>query len=123
MARMLSESFAHGKEDIERRLLLEARIEAQRVILALEAALKVDSELLVKGEALAIAQMTDKLKMAIEGEDRDLINGYVERLEHLTHPFAQRRMDRAIAAALKGHSLDEIEASMATPASEIHGSD
>jgi hypothetical protein len=35
-------------------------------------------------------------------------------LEQATHGFAQKRMDRAVAQALKGHSLDEVEKSMAT---------
>jgi molecular chaperone HscA len=38
----------------------------------------------------------------------------VEALEKASHPFAQARMDRAMEQALKGHSLDEVEASMAT---------
>ena len=54
-----------------------------------------------------------RLKVAIEGSDRDLINGLVEELERVGKPFAQRRIDRAINQALAGHSLDEVEAGMA----------
>lgn len=115
MARMLSESFEHGREDIERRMLIEARVEAERVVLALDAAMKADAALLEKEEMILIKDIKTKLLAATKGEDRDLINGYVERLEKATHPFAQRRMDRAVALALKGHKLDEIEADMATP--------
>jgi molecular chaperone HscA len=99
---------------MEQRLLIEARVEAQRVLLALDAALRADGALLSGEERAAIDSAIAKLRHAIKGEDRDLINAAVEGLDHATHAFAQRRMDRAVAQALKGHSLDEVEASMAT---------
>lgn len=115
MARMLRESQEYAREDMERRLLLEARVEGNRVILALEAALGKDRDLLLEGEQEKIKTAQEKLREALKGTDRDQIHGLIERLEQVTHPFAQRRMDRAIEAALKGHSLDEVEADMATP--------
>jgi molecular chaperone HscA len=89
-------------------------VEAERVLLALNAALAADGSLLSQPERAGIDSAIAKLRQAIKGEDRDLINAAVEGLDHATHAFAQRRMDRAVALALKGHSLDEVEASMAT---------
>jgi molecular chaperone HscA len=114
MADMLRDSLVHAREDMEQRLLIEARVEAERVLLALNAALAADGPLLSDEERAAIDSAIAKLRQAIKGEDRDLINAAVEGLDHATHAFAQRRMDRAVAQALKGHSLDEVEASMAT---------
>jgi molecular chaperone HscA len=114
MADMLRDSLVHAREDMEQRLLIEARVEAERVLLALNAALAADGALLSAPERAGIDSAIAKLRQAIEGEDRDLINAGVEGLDHATHAFAQRRMDRAVALALKGHSLDEVEASMAT---------
>jgi molecular chaperone HscA len=99
---------------LEQRLLIEARVEAERVLRALNAALAADGALLSPEERGGIDSAIAKLRHAIKGEDRDLINAAVEGLDHATHAFAQRRMDRAVALALKGHSLDEVEASMAT---------
>ncbi|MEZ5831403.1 MAG: Fe-S protein assembly chaperone HscA [Dongiaceae bacterium] len=119
MADMLRDSLVHAREDMEQRLLIEARIEAERVLLALSAALTADGALLSGEERAQMDSAIAKLRQAIKGEDRDLINAAVEALDHATHAFAQRRMDRAVALALKGHSLDEVEASMATdPASD-----
>jgi molecular chaperone HscA len=114
MADMLRDSLVHAREDMEQRLLIEARVEAERVLLALGAALAADGSLLSDEERAAIDSAIAKLRQAIKGEDRDIINAAVEGLDHATHAFAQRRMDRAVAQALKGHSLDEVEASMAT---------
>jgi molecular chaperone HscA len=114
MADMLRDSLVHAREDMEQRLLIEARVEAERVLLALNAALAADGALLSPEERGAIDSAIAKLRHAIKGEDRDLINAAVDGLDHATHAFAQRRMDRAVALALKGHSLDEVEASMAT---------
>ena len=109
MARMLEESMIHAREDMERRLLVENRVEARRVLLALEAALAADAGLLDAGEGDRIEEARRRLGTAIEGEDRDLIKAAVERLEEAARPFAERRMDRAIRAGLAGHSIDEFK--------------
>jgi molecular chaperone HscA len=113
MARMLRDSLENAREDMERRLLIEARVEAQRVLLALDAALAADGALATAGERQTMEKVALRLKAAIAGEDRDLINGLVEELEKAGKPFAQRRIDRAINSALAGHRLDEIEADVA----------
>jgi molecular chaperone HscA len=113
MARMLRDSLENAREDMERRLLIEARVEAQRVLLALDAALAADGALARPEERQTMEKAAQRLKAAIAGEDRDLINGLVEELEKAGKPFAQRRIDRAINSALAGHRLDEIEADVA----------
>ncbi len=99
-----------------RRLLIESRVEGGRVLEALGSALAADGALATPAETAAMAAVAARLKVAIDGEDRDLINGLIEELERVGKPFAQRRIDRAINQALAGHSLDEIEAGMAPEA-------
>lgn len=118
MADMLRDSLTHAREDMERRLLIEARVEAERMLLALDAALKSDGDLIQLSERAAIDAASGKVRAAMAGEDRDRIGAAVEALEKASHPFAQARMDRAMETALKGHSLDEVEASMATDRAE-----
>lgn len=120
MAGMLRDSLTHAREDMERRLLIEARVEAERVLLALKAALTADGSLLDAAERAAIDNAIAQLRQAMSSEDRDRINATVEILEQATHGFAQKRMDRAVAQALTGHSLDEVEKSMATDAPSSH---
>jgi molecular chaperone HscA len=106
---MLEESLEHGREDMERRLLIENRVEGQRVLLALQSALAADASMLDAGEADRIEKARLNLVQAIEGDDRDRIKAAVEALEEQARPFAERRMDRAIRAGLAGHSIDEFK--------------
>jgi len=108
MARMLRESMEHGAADIELRLLIEARVEARRALLALDAALKKDRALLEPGEYAGIEAKIGRVEQAIGGEDRHAINGAAEELERAITPFAQRRMDKAFAEALSGKSIDAL---------------
>jgi molecular chaperone HscA len=118
MADMLRDSLTHARADMEKRLLIEARVEAERMLLALDAALKSDGDLISASERAGIDDASGKVRAAMAGEDRDRIGAAVEALEKASHPFAQARMDRAMESALKGHSLDEVEASMATDRAE-----
>ncbi|HSO43006.1 MAG TPA: Hsp70 family protein [Rhodospirillales bacterium] len=108
MASMLYESMAHAHDDMARRLLAEARVEARRVLLAVASAIEADGELLVDAEGERIATAMAGLAQAIDGADRDAIGAGVEDLEKVTRAFAERRMDRGIRQALRGRGVDEV---------------
>ncbi len=110
--RMLHDSLAHAQEDVTRRLLTEARVDAERVILATRAALTADVALLENGEGAVIESAIATVETAAAADDRDAIQAAIEALDHAAQPFAQRRMDRSIAAALGGKSIDAIDAEL-----------
>jgi len=116
MARMLRDSMENAEADMRRRLLIEAQVDADRVLQALAAALAADRALATPEDLAAIEAAAAALRRARHGADRDEINGAIEALEKAALPFAQRRIDRAIGQALAGRSLDEVEASVATGA-------
>ena len=109
MADMLYDSLEHAEADVTQRLLVEARVEARRNLVALEAALAKDGALLAEDERAAIDKGRADLETAMAGEDRDAINAAAEALETLSKPFAERRMDRGIRDALAGLSVGELE--------------
>lgn len=109
MATMLRESMVHARDDMTRRVLIEARVEAERTLLALEAALKKDAALLEEGEEEMLRGLAARLRELVAGEDRDAINDGVEALENAARPFAERRMDLAVRSALSGTHVDEIK--------------
>ena len=109
MADMLYDSLDNAEADMAQRLLVEARVEARRNLLALDAALAKDGALLTGEERAAIDQGRVRLEAAIAGDDRDAINAAAEALETLSKPFAERRMDRGIREALAGLSVGELE--------------
>jgi molecular chaperone HscA len=106
---MLMESMKYAKKDITERLLLEARVEAERSIVELESALKQDGDLLKDAEKQAIARQVQVVKNAVQGTDRDYIDTEAQELGRVAQDFAERRMDRAIAVALKGAHIDNVE--------------
>ena len=112
MARMLRESLDHAAEDMERRLLVEARVEARRAVAALEAALAADADLLDNAERGEIDAARQAVEKAIDGSDRDAINAAVEALDRQTQVFAERRMDRGITRALAGMDVDKLAAKL-----------
>lgn len=109
MADMLYDSLEHAEADVTQRLLVEARVEARRNLLALEAALAKDGSLLAAAERATLDAARSHLEAAVSGEDRDAINAAAEALEGLSKPFAERRMDRGIREALAGLSVGELE--------------
>ncbi len=109
MERMLMESMEHARQDITERLVAEARVEAERVIIELQSAMKQDSDLLEDHELAAINRQIQAVRGAIAGEDRDYMDVEVQQLANLANPFAQRRMDKAIQSALKGAHIDTVE--------------
>lgn len=108
MSNMLRESMVHAREDMEMRLLTEARVEARRNVLAVQAAINADRALLTPKDEDNISAAIAKLEAAMSGEDRDLINEQAEALEDASRPFAEARMDARIRQALAGRNVDQV---------------
>lgn len=109
MERMLRESMQHAREDITQRLLAEARVDAERNIIELESAIRQDASLLESNEAGDFQRQIERLREVMQGGDRSAIEAETERLGQMTRPFAERRMDKAVAGALKGAHVDRVE--------------
>jgi molecular chaperone HscA len=108
IARMLREGFARADEDMAARALREARVEAERMVLATRSALAADGELLDDAERRAIDALVDATLATAAGTDHHAINAAVEALAHGTEGFAALRMNRGIRAALAGRKVDEV---------------
>ena len=108
MEKMLLESMENAKKDITERLLAEARVEAERMIVELEAVMKKDGDLLDEAEKARLIRQIGVVRNVMAGNDRDYIDAEAQELGRLSQPFAERRMDRAIGIALKGTHIDEV---------------
>ncbi len=106
--RMILDSFEHARSDITQRLLIEARVEAARLAEDLRSALSADGALLTAQERAPLERALVALDEACQGDDRDLIDGTVMHVKHVSASFAQKRMDRAIGLALKGARIENI---------------
>jgi molecular chaperone HscA len=105
---MLMSSLDHAREDIEERLLIEKRVEAQRVMHATEKALQEDGALLNTEERAVIDAAMDRARAAIAGTDRHAVQNALEELDKATQEFAHRRMTKRIGQALENRRVEEI---------------
>jgi len=108
IARMLREGFAHADDDMAARKLREARVEAERMVLATRAALAADGGLLGEEERAAIEERVGRTQAVAAGEDADAIEKSVESLAQGTEAFAALRMNQSIRQALAGRRVDEV---------------
>jgi molecular chaperone HscA len=108
--RMLIEALDYGEVDLERRRLVEARVEGERLVLATRKGLGADADLLSESERATVEQAVHALTSAIESSvSAPSIQGAIDRLDHVTHDWAGRRMNRAVAHAIAGRNVGDIE--------------
>ena len=108
IADMLKASVANAKEDMQARMLKEQQVEASRVIESVNAALQADSRLLSQDEIADIEAGLRDLAQTSQGTNPDDIEQAIEKVNHLTAAFAERRMDASINQALSGQAVDKI---------------
>ncbi|MEZ9937373.1 Fe-S protein assembly chaperone HscA [Vibrio breoganii] len=109
VANMLKDSMTFAKEDMQARALAEQRVEADRVIEGLIAALQVDGdELLSEQERTALLKVIEDLIALRNGDDADAIEDGIKLTDKASQDFASRRMDKSIRQALSGQSVDDI---------------
>jgi molecular chaperone HscA len=108
IARMLKEGFVHADADMAARALREARVEAERMVLATRSALAADGALLDADERMAIDALIDRTLLLARGSDVHAIEAQVKALATGTEGFAALRMNESIRKALAGRSIEEV---------------
>ena len=105
IAQMLQDSFSTAQSDMRARALVEARVDADRLLLATRSALQADADLLEPGERTAIDAAMATLQGSAAGDDAAAIEAAGKALAHATEGFAAQRMNRGIARALSGKNI------------------
>ncbi|HIF9276704.1 TPA: Fe-S protein assembly chaperone HscA [Photobacterium damselae] len=109
IATMISDSMTYAQDDKDARALAEQRVEADRVLEGLIAALAADGEtLLSKEERDALEAVMMELVQLRQGEDARAIEAGIKKTDKASQDFAARRMDQSIRCALAGQSIDEV---------------
>jgi molecular chaperone DnaK (HSP70) len=106
--RMVEESFTFAEADVEARLLIETRNEADTVITHVERALGQGGQLVAPDERAAIAAALEALRRARATSDRDAIREATTALNRATEHLAELMMDAALKGALGSRRADEI---------------
>ncbi|MEW6992384.1 Fe-S protein assembly chaperone HscA [Colwelliaceae bacterium 6441] len=105
---MLKASMTNAAQDMQARMLKEQQVEASRVIESVQSALAVDSHLLSADENTMINNAISALAKVSQGIEVTAIEKAIEKLNHHTATFAERRMDSSIRTALSGQTVDDI---------------
>ena len=107
---MLQASIDHAGEDMTIRRLVEERVEAQRVVEALNAALAGDGdELLDADERARVDAALQRLtETAAASEDPAEVEAAIKQLEKDCEFYVERRMNSGIRKAMAGHRVDEF---------------
>ena len=108
IATMLKRGFDEAENDMHARALAEQRVEGQRMLESIAAALAADAALLSEAERATLDAHVGTLTAAMTGSDHLAIKTALEALNRASEPFAARRMDRAIQTALKGQSIQSM---------------
>ena len=106
----------HAEEDVQARLLIDNRVEAQRILKATEKQLEGNGDLLLRRTSAADRGADDR---AAKGRAQEpTTTPSTPRLRSSTGPARSSRsawMDRGIERALKGHSVGEFDKGELSP--------
>jgi molecular chaperone HscA len=105
MGMMLLDSIQHAQSDMSMRGLLEARNEANNILLSGQKFLVQNTSILTQEEIDTTNTLLQNLKNATEQSDKDTIQTAIQTLNEYTTPLAHRAMDANIGAALKGQTV------------------
>jgi len=106
--RMVEESFQYAEADVEARLLIETRNEADTVITHVRRALQQGGTLVAAEDRDRIAAALAELEGARDTEDRDLIRDKTVELNRVTEHLAEVMMDVALRGALENRHAAEL---------------
>ncbi len=107
--RMLQESIDNAEADVTKRLLVESRTEADRVLRALEGALTSDAGLLSPDERREIDAAVAGVKQAVKGDSHRPVLEALDALDHASAEFARKRMDHAISSAVVNRRIEDVD--------------
>jgi molecular chaperone HscA len=112
---MLIESIEHAEADVEARFLREWRVEGERLAQNLASSLALDGELLSTEERRAVDGRLEGLRAAIAGADYLAIKAWIESVDGATKEFAERRMNKHVALAMRGQRVEDFAAERVAP--------
>ena len=106
--RMIEDSFTYAEADVETRMLIESRNEADTVLVHAGRALKQGAHLVDVAERAAIETAVAALRAARSGDDRDRIHEATTAVNRATEHLAEVLMDAALKGALGSRRATEI---------------
>ena len=109
IAKMLEDGFATAQEDMRQRAVVEARVDADRLLMATQSALDIDGDVLSDKERADIDALMQALrKLHATSDDAAALEAGTQALAKGTEQFAAQRMNRGIREALAGKNIQTL---------------
>jgi len=103
---MISESIDRAEEDFAARQVAEARVEADRILAAVDKAKQNDAYLeLTEDERREINRVLNELLVVYHGDNHLLIRAKIDQLNNATMKLAENMINTAVTGALKGTKI------------------
>jgi Fe-S protein assembly chaperone HscA len=117
---MILDSFDNAEADFAKRLLVEARTEAETILAAVAKAPENPAwQQLDEEEQKAIAVCRGYLTAALDKDELDAIRNGIAALDQATRHFAEMMMESAVTTAIRGKTMDtageELKTSITAP--------
>jgi len=103
---MLMDSITHAQDDVQQRMLIEARTEGEQMVYTVERFISKNVAYLAATEITDTLKLVTELKESLTLGDKDMILKRIDTLNEFTRPFAERLMDLAVGTAMKGKSVE-----------------
>jgi Fe-S protein assembly chaperone HscA len=118
---MILDSFDNAEADFAKRLLIEARNEAETILTAVERAPQSPAWALLRGEEqAAITAARDRLAQIKLGENAAAIREATLALDQATRRFAELMMEAAVSTALTGKTMNAAGEELAEAVTAPH---
>jgi molecular chaperone HscA len=102
---MLLDSMQNAEKDIAQRALVEAQTEAEQLLQTTEKFMHKNIAALTAAEISATSLAMQALQLALQMNDKNLIQAKTEELNTISRPYAERVMDTAVSKAMEGRKI------------------
>ena len=107
---MIRESMTHAEGDVAARMLQEQRVEAERAVSALDAAMAKDAdEFMNAKEKQNVLEARSAVLESSDSDDSEAIKLALRELESVSESYVARRMNASIGKAMTGKNIDNYE--------------
>lgn len=118
---MIIASFDHAQDDFRKRQVIEARVEADNILLAVDKGRRGPAwQQLTGDEKRRIESLERELQEAKHGEDYKSIRAAIDALNEGTMHLAEAMMDSAVSDAIKGKTMSGADSDLGEGPSAPH---
>lgn len=109
MRTMIEKSYQNAQADIQERLLIQSKVEADIILNKTRSSLNNNRDLISENQVKEIQNIIDLLEKAQQEANKNLIDDLIKKLDVSTKELAHRIMERNIKLALEGKNIKEAE--------------